>query len=99
MQTAANGHDALEALSAGTPELIIVDWVMPNVDGPSLIQSLRHSELFKSIPIIMLTVKQKPEEELGALNIGVDDFLCKPFQEEELLARVNAVLRRATRAH
>jgi two-component system phosphate regulon response regulator PhoB len=74
---------------------VLVDWMMPRMDGERFCRALRSDAKHKGIPIIMLTVKQTTDEELEALHFGVDDFLVKPFKSEELLARVRAVLRRA----
>jgi DNA-binding response OmpR family regulator len=89
-----DGQEGLAALEEFKPEVILVDWMMPNMDGETFVQNLR-SGGHKDVPVIMLTVKQTADDELEALHFGVDDFINKPFQAEDLLARIRAVQRRA----
>lgn len=92
---AAHGGEALAymARSANLPDLIISDLMMPVVDGFQLLNQLRNNPEYRQIPVIMLTAKVNIEDRLTALRIGIDDYLVKPFVEEELLARVQNVLR------
>ena len=90
---AADGEAGLAAALAAPPDVVLVDWMMPKLDGRGLVRALRRSPL-KGVPILMLTVKQSAEDELEAIHFGVDDFLVKPFQAQELAARVKALLRR-----
>ena len=92
---APDGNEGLECLKKSSFDLILVDWMMPKMDGEQFCRVLREDIALKDIPVIMLTVKQTADEELEALHFGVDDFVVKPFKSEELLARVRAVLRRA----
>ncbi len=93
---AVDGEDGVKALAGGTPyDAVLVDWMMPRMDGQTFVQTLRRDPARKETPIIMLTVKQTSDDELEALHFGVDDFIVKPFQAEDLLARLRAVLRRA----
>lgn len=92
---AADGHEGLAMLQRIPADAVLVDWMMPRMDGESFCRALRADPRLRDIPVIMLTVKQTTEEEIEALHFGVDDFLVKPFQSDELLARVRAVLRRA----
>jgi DNA-binding response OmpR family regulator len=94
VHTADDGRAGLEALKSFTPEIILVDWMMPRLDGEGFLKELRKDAKFKALPVLMLTVKQTADEELEALHFGVDDFIVKPFKPEELLARVRAALRR-----
>jgi len=98
VRVAVDGEDALSALKSYSPEIILVDWMMPRMDGQSFVQSLRRSGAHKGVPVVMLTVKQTADDELDALHFGVDDFIIKPFAAEDLLARIRAVLRRAKAA-
>ncbi|MFH1725541.1 MAG: response regulator [Elusimicrobiota bacterium] len=95
VRVAADGEEGLAALKEYRPEVILVDWMMPRMDGQACVQAMRRDEQNKDIPIIMLTVKQTADDELEALHFGVDDFIIKPFQAEDLLARMRAVRRRA----
>jgi DNA-binding response OmpR family regulator len=89
--TANNGEDALEAVSAKAPDLVILDVMMPRLDGITTCERIRQ---FSSIPIIMLTAKGEEQDRVQGLNVGADDYIVKPFSATELLARVRAVLRR-----
>ena len=90
-----DGAEGLELLKQDSPDVVLVDWMMPKMDGEQFCRAMRAAAGFKDIPVIMLTVKQTADEELEALHFGVDDFVVKPFKAVELLARVRAVLRRA----
>jgi DNA-binding response OmpR family regulator len=95
VKTACDGVEGIAALKGFAADIVLVDWMMPKMDGEHFCRALRESETSKSLPVIMLTVKQTADEELEALHFGVDDFLVKPFKPEELLARVKAALRRS----
>jgi DNA-binding response OmpR family regulator len=95
VRTACDGADGIAALKSFSPDVILVDWMMPRMDGEHFCRELRSDAKFKDLPVLMLTVKQTADEELEALHFGVDDFLIKPFRPEELLARVRAALRRS----
>ncbi len=92
--TAENGQAALEKLSENPDvSLIISDIMMPVMDGFELLRELKAHDDFWHIPVIMLTARQKMETKLEALRIGVDDYMVKPFQEAELLARVDNLIK------
>lgn len=95
VKAAEDGAAGLEALKSYAPDIALVDWMMPRLDGEGFCRELRRDARFKALPVLMLTVKQTADEELEALHFGVDDFIVKPFKPEELLARVRAALRRA----
>jgi two-component system response regulator MprA len=90
--TASNGLEALPLVSSKSPNLIILDWVMPKMDGLSFIQKLR--EIDKKTMIMMLTARDTIENRVEGLECGADDYLVKPFAPSELVARVHALLRR-----
>ena len=92
---AVDGQDGVEKLPQGPFDAVLVDWMMPRMDGQTFVQALRKDPARKDVPVIMLTVKQTADDELEALHFGVDDFIVKPFMAEDLLARLRAVLRRA----
>ena len=95
VRTACDGEEGLAALKDYRPNVILVDWMMPRMDGERFCRALREQESLRDLPVIMLTVRQTADEELEALHFGVDDFIIKPFKAEELLARVRAALRRS----
>jgi DNA-binding response OmpR family regulator len=92
VSTAENGEEALDSLSINTPDLIIMDVMMPKLDGVTTCQRIRQ---FSNVPIILLTALGEEQDRVNGLNIGADDYVVKPFSATELVARVRAVLRRA----
>ncbi|MDD5628936.1 MAG: response regulator [Elusimicrobia bacterium] len=95
VELAPDGEAGLAAVRASPPDLVLVDWMMPKLDGEGFCRRLREDPRARALPVLMLTVKQTADEELEALHFGVDDFITKPFKPAELLARVRAALRRA----
>ncbi len=91
--TAANGLEALPLVQAHQPDLIILDWMMPGMDGLAFIHRLRDEE--DKTMILMLTARDAIENRVEGLESGADDYLVKPFAPAELVARVHAMLRRA----
>ncbi len=94
----ADGVSMLEALKTETPELIVLDIMMPEMDGLAVLAKLRQNAAYKDIPVIMATAKGTEMDKIGGLNSGADDYLVKPFGVMEMVARVNAVLRRTAKA-
>jgi two-component system response regulator MprA len=90
--TATNGLEALPLVQTHRPDLIIVDWMMPKMDGLSFIQRLRDEE--NKTMVLMLTARDAIENRVEGLESGADDYLVKPFAPAELVARVHAILRR-----
>ena len=89
---AANGMEALSLWDAEQPQLLILDLMMPRMDGLEVCRRVRERS---TVPIIVLTAMDAESDKVAAFDLGADDYLCKPFSVEELLARVRAVLRRA----
>ena len=89
-----DGISMLKALEKETPELIILDIMLPEMDGVEILKKIRADQRYKNIPIIMATAKGTEMDKIGGLNSGADDYLVKPFGVMEMVARVNAVLRR-----
>jgi two-component system response regulator MtrA len=92
---AGNGPLGLELLRKMGPDLVILDWMLPGMDG---LEVCRRAREFSSVPIVMLTAKAGTEDKISGLDTGADDFLPKPFEPEELLARIRAQLRRSQMA-
>jgi two-component system response regulator MprA len=90
--TASNGQEALPIIEAHRPDLLIVDWMMPKMDGLTLIRHLRAEE--NRTLVLMLTARDAIENRVDGLESGADDYLVKPFAPPELVARVHALLRR-----
>lgn len=90
----AEGELALEQISKVRYELVILDWMLPGIDGLAVCRQLRSQGI--TVPIMMLTARGETGERVLGLDAGADDFLAKPFEVEELLARVRALMRRST---
>ena len=93
--TAADGASALEAAQRITPDLIILDIMLPEMDGLEVCRQLRREKNTATTPIMMLTAKGDEIDKVVGLEVGADDYVTKPFGRRELLARVRALLRRA----
>jgi diguanylate cyclase (GGDEF)-like protein len=91
---AKDGQEALELLEARRPDLAVIDWMMPRMDGMELTRRLRAEPLTSALPVIMLTAKSMTIDKVLGLTAGVDDYLVKPFDTAELIARVSSTLRR-----
>jgi len=96
VELAAGGDEALKMLGNGAtlPDLMVVDWMMPGLDGLQLTRTLRDTPGLKDIPIIMLTARGNENDRSRGLDSGADDYIVKPFSTRELISRVRAVLRR-----
>lgn len=92
VERASDGHSGAHALATSSWELVILDWWLPGPDGVTLLREFRGSG--KSTPVLFLTARDAVAQRVEGLNAGADDYLCKPFAFEELLARVQALLRR-----
>ncbi|KRP04345.1 MAG: two-component system response regulator, partial [Pelagibacteraceae bacterium BACL20 MAG-120920-bin64] len=90
-----NGNDGIEDIKKLSPDLVLLDWMLPDFSGVEICKSLKKDIKFKDIPIIMLTAKGEDEDKIKGLNSGADDYITKPFSFPELLARIKALLRRS----
>ena len=95
VQTSGNGEEAIKDIKNYEPDLILLDWMLPDLSGLNICKSLKKDKKHKNIPIIMLTAKGQEEDKVSALNAGADDYITKPFGHAELIARINALLRRS----
>ncbi len=93
-----DGASFWEALEKDKPELVIMDIMLPGIDGVELLKKMRNSAQFRDIPVIMATAKGSEYDKIKSLDLGADDYVVKPFGVMELVSRVKAVLRR-TRPH
>jgi phosphate regulon transcriptional regulator PhoB len=95
VSAASSGEEALRQVQAAPPDLILLDLMMPAMDGLEVCRRLRQDPATASLPIVMLTAKGDEIDRVLGLEIGADDYVVKPFSPKELLARVRAVLRRS----
>ncbi len=91
----ANAEEAQHSLADNSsPDLILLDWMLPGISGVELTKRLKQDDLFKSIPVILLTARGEEEDKVRGFELGADDYVTKPFSPKELNARIKAVLRR-----
>jgi DNA-binding response OmpR family regulator len=94
-RTATSGADALREVKTAVPDLVVLDLMLPGLDGLEVCRRLRRDSSTSSVPIIMLTAKSDEVDRVVGLEVGADDYVGKPFSPKELVARVRAVLRRS----
>jgi two-component system alkaline phosphatase synthesis response regulator PhoP len=95
---APNGRDALDAIARRLPDAMVLDLMLPLIDGLDVCRRVRADQRTAAIPIVMLTARAEETERIVGLEIGADDYLSKPFSPNELVARVRALLRRVHRS-
>jgi DNA-binding response OmpR family regulator len=93
---APTGRQALEEIERRSPDLVLLDQMLPDIDGVEICRRLRAAPETKRIPVVFLTARAGQEARIGGLALGADDYIVKPFSLEELVLRIRAVLRRAT---
>jgi len=94
-ETASNGLEALEIAAKHPPALVLMDVMMPGMDGLTTLRHLRNDPITSSVPVVMLTARALAKDRVKGLDLGADDYITKPFAVEELIARVGTVIRRA----
>jgi DNA-binding response OmpR family regulator len=94
----AGGREALAAISSRAPDLLVLDLMLPQLDGLEICRAVRANEATAALPIIMLTARADESERIVGLELGADDYVPKPFSPSELVARVRALLRRVQRS-
>jgi DNA-binding response OmpR family regulator len=97
VEVRSNGHEALRSIAEHPPGVVVLDLMLPQLNGLELCRILRADEKTASIPVIMVTARSDEAERIAGLDIGADDYLGKPFSPGELVARIRAVLRRSSR--
>ena len=95
VSSSLNGNDGLKELKKFQPDLLLLDWMLPDLSGIEICKNIRKDNSFKNLPVIMLTARGEEEDKIKGLDSGVDDYLTKPFSFNELMARIKAVLRRS----
>jgi two-component system phosphate regulon response regulator PhoB len=92
---AENATTARELVANQVPDLMLIDWMLPDISGPELIRRFRKDEVTRDIPIVMLTARSEEEDMIHGLDVGADDYLAKPVSLKTLTARIKALLRRS----
>jgi two-component system phosphate regulon response regulator PhoB len=98
VKEAEDCREARARIADARPDLMLVDWMLPDMSGLELTRSLKRSKDTEEIPVIMLTARAEEQDKVGGLEGGADDYITKPFSPRELLARIQAVLRRTAPA-
>ena len=94
VRRAGSAEEAMRAVADALPDVILLDWMLPDTPGPSVARRLRAEARTREVPIIMLTARAGEEDKVAGLEAGADDYITKPFSPRELEARIQAVLRR-----
>lgn len=92
---AHDGATARDAIANTRPDLVLMDWMLPDISGLELTRTLKRAEEYSDLPIIMLTARTEEQDKIHGLDSGADDYVTKPFSPRELVSRINAVLRRS----
>ncbi len=95
VREAANVREARASIANDRPDLVLIDWMLPDLSGLELTRTLKRDKDTRDVPIIMLTARSEEQDKVMGLDSGADDYVTKPFSPRELLARINAVLRRS----
>jgi two-component system, OmpR family, phosphate regulon response regulator PhoB len=95
VRTAEGGHEALEAVAAERPDLVLLDVMLPGYSGYEVLAEMRRQSALNEVPVIILTARRDEADRVKGLELGADDYLTKPFSPRELVLRVAAVLRRS----
>ena len=98
VKIALDGDEALVAIEEERPDLVLLDWMLPNVSGIEICRQMRARPTTRGTPVIMLTARGEEEDRVRGLDVGADDYVTKPFSMSELVARMRAVLRRSAPA-
>jgi len=91
-----DGEEGLQAAIEDPPDLILLDWMLPNLSGIEICRKLRRAKETREVPIIMLTARSEERDKVRGLDIGADDYITKPYSIKELIARIHSALRRPT---
>ncbi len=94
VRIAMDGDEGVEAAREDPPDLILLDWMLPNLSGIEVCRQLRRDRATREVPIIMLTARSEERDKVRGLDVGADDYVTKPYSVKELIARVRAALRR-----
>ncbi|MFW2373561.1 MAG: phosphate regulon transcriptional regulator PhoB [Gammaproteobacteria bacterium] len=90
-----DAEQALDKLGGVLPDIMLVDWMLPGMNGPDLVRKIRRDQFVQHVPVIMLTARGEETDKLQGFDTGIDDYVTKPFSPKELMARIRALLRRS----
>jgi len=96
VSVAMDGEEGLQAAIEDPPDLILLDWMLPNMSGIEICRKLRRAKETREVPVIMLTARSEERDKIRGLDIGADDYITKPYSIKELIARIHSALRRPT---
>lgn len=99
VRTAQSLSEAQQSLKAVLPQVVVLDWMLPDGDGATWLKTLRADERSRHLPILMLTARAQESDKLQGLDNGADDYMTKPFSPKELVARINSIMRRSAPQH
>ncbi|OUR80134.1 phosphate regulon transcriptional regulatory protein PhoB [Alphaproteobacteria bacterium 46_93_T64] len=94
VSSAQDGEEAMLSIEEQTPDMVLLDWMLPKISGIEICRRLRLSSDYRNLPVIMITARGEESDRIRGLDVGADDYVAKPFSPAELLARIRAVLRR-----
>ena len=94
VKSAESGEEGIQSIKNNIPDLIILDWMLPDFSGVEVCRQLKKNKIFKTIPILMLTAKSQEEDKIVGFETGVDDYVTKPFSQKEILLRIKSLLKR-----
>jgi len=94
VKSAESGEEGIQSIKNNIPDLIILDWMLPDFSGVEVCRQLKKNKIFKTIPILMLTAKSQEEDKVVGFETGVDDYVTKPFSQKEILLRIKSLLKR-----
>ncbi len=89
-----DGESAIQEIEHWLPDLILLDWMLPNISGIEVLKRIKRKDILKNIPIIMLTAKGQEDDKIRGFELGVEDYVTKPFLPSEILARIKSLLKR-----
>ncbi|GLQ06577.1 phosphate regulon transcriptional regulator PhoB [Sneathiella chinensis] len=94
VSSALDGEEAMLSIEEQTPDMVLLDWMLPKLSGIEICRRLRRDKEYRNLPVIMITARGEESDRIRGLDIGADDYVSKPFSPNELMARIRAVLRR-----
>ena len=95
VEEAADGQEALTRIAETQPDLVLLDWMLPQMSGLEVCRQIRRRSATRDLPVIMVTARTDDQDAVRGLNTGADDYIAKPFSMDALLARIRALLRRS----